>query len=44
MHAIAERLGRFGAVEQVETYEGWFEQLDSLISTGRVAAGLIHTG
>jgi len=41
MEAIAERLGRFGVVEQVETYEGWFEQLETLITTGRVVSGVL---
>ncbi|MCB9593451.1 MAG: ABC transporter permease [Sandaracinaceae bacterium] len=38
---IAERVGRFRAVEGVETYEAWFGQLESLITTGRVVAGAL---
>ena len=41
MGAIAERVGLFRAVEGVETYEGWFEQLESLIAAGRVVAGVL---
>lgn len=41
MQQIATRVTQFRAVEQVETYEGWFEQLEALITAGRVvAAGL----
>ena len=36
--AIAERVGRFNAVEDVETYHGWFERLEGLLTTGRVAS------
>lgn len=36
---IALRLGQFNAVEEVETYEGWFGRLDSLLTAGRVLAG-----
>lgn len=35
---IAERVGRFGAVEDVETYQSWFDRLDALLATGRVAS------
>jgi cell division transport system permease protein len=35
---IAERLTRFGAVEDVETYAGWFGQLEALLATGRLLA------
>jgi cell division transport system permease protein len=39
--AIAERVRRFGAVEEVETYRDWFEQMGTLLSTGQSAvAGL----
>jgi cell division transport system permease protein len=39
--AIAERVSRFGIVEDVETYRGWFDQLQSLLSAGRgLAIGL----
>ncbi len=41
MGAIAERVGRFRAVEAVETYEGWFEQLESLITAGRTVAAVL---
>lgn len=33
--AVAERVQRFGAVEDVETYRGWFSRLESLLATGR---------
>ncbi len=36
--AIAERVERFGAVEDVETYQSWFGRLDELLATGRVAS------
>ncbi|MFW6051377.1 MAG: cell division protein FtsX [Myxococcota bacterium] len=39
--AIAGRVGRFGAVEDVETYRGWFERLDSLLLAGRGMAGAL---
>lgn len=39
--AIAERVGRFRSVEAVETYEAWFGQLESLVNTGRVVAGVL---
>lgn len=39
--AIAERVERFGAVEDVETYEGWFGRLDALLATGRVASSAV---
>lgn len=39
VEAIAERVGRFGAVEDVETYRGWFERLESLLVAGRGIAG-----
>lgn len=35
---IGERLARFGAVEDVETYQAWFERLDALLATGRAAS------
>jgi cell division transport system permease protein len=35
MSQIAERVERFGSVDDVETYSGFFGQLESLISTGR---------
>lgn len=35
---IAERVGRFGAVDQVETYGGWFGRLESLLSAGQMVA------
>ncbi|MCA9528738.1 MAG: permease-like cell division protein FtsX [Myxococcales bacterium] len=36
--AIAGRVKSFAAVTDVETYRGWFDQLDTLVSAGRVAA------
>ena len=38
MAAIAERVGRLDNVEQVETYRGWFDRLETLLDTGRVAS------
>lgn len=39
--AIAERVARVAIVEDVETYRGWFEQLQGLVAAGRgMAAGL----
>lgn len=32
---IAARMRRFGAVEDVETYRGWFARLESLLAAGR---------
>lgn len=41
VEAIAHRIGRLGAVQDVQTYRGWFEKLDSLLTAGRgIAAGL----
>ncbi len=38
---IAERVGSFSVVEDVETYRGWFDQLEALVVAGRsVASGL----
>ncbi len=39
--AIGERLARLRAVEDVETYRGWFGRLDALIGAGRTVAGLL---
>lgn len=36
--AIAERIARFEVVEDVETYQGWFEQLATLVSAGEITA------
>jgi cell division transport system permease protein len=36
--AVSQRIERFGAVEDVETYQHWFARLDALISTGRIAS------
>jgi cell division transport system permease protein len=36
--AIAERIERVGAVEDVETYQSWFGRLDELLATGRAAS------
>lgn len=39
--AITERVRRFGAVEDVESYRGWFGRLESLVAAGRgIATGL----
>jgi cell division transport system permease protein len=35
---VASRVQRFGAVEDVETYAGWFGQLEALLATGRLLA------
>lgn len=35
---IAERVSSFSIVEDVETYQGWFRQLESLLNAGRGAA------
>jgi cell division transport system permease protein len=38
---IAERVGSFSIVEDVETYQGWFRRLESLVSAGHgIATGL----
>jgi cell division transport system permease protein len=38
---IAERVSSFSIVEDVETYRGWFGQLEALVTAGRsVASGL----
>lgn len=34
---IAERVGSFSIVEDVETYQGWFRQLEALMTAGRSA-------
>ena len=39
--AIGARLSAFDAVDDVETYVGWFDRLDSLVTTGRIAAGVL---
>lgn len=38
MDDIADRVGRFGAVDEVETYGSWFGKLESLLSAGQLAA------
>jgi cell division transport system permease protein len=39
--AIAARIGRFAAVEDVETYRGWFTRLERLLAAGSgIATGL----
>ncbi|MFK7990740.1 MAG: cell division protein FtsX [Sandaracinaceae bacterium] len=38
MGAIAARIDRFDSVDQVETYQGWFDRLESLLTTGRIAS------
>jgi cell division transport system permease protein len=42
--SMAERVERFGVVEEVETYRGWFARLEALVDTGRgvaMALGLL---
>jgi cell division transport system permease protein len=39
--AIAERIKRFDAVEQVETYRDWLSQIATLLQAGRSAVGLL---
>ncbi len=41
LEAIVERVGRFSAVDEIETYRGWFDRLESLLTAGRVAAGVL---
>jgi cell division transport system permease protein len=36
--AISERVTRFSAVEDVESYQHWFSRLDALLATGRIAS------
>lgn len=38
LNDIASRVGRFGAVDEVETYGGWFSRLESLLAAGRAAS------
>lgn len=38
---IAERVRRFSAVEEVETYQDWFAQMGSLVRAGRGAVVLL---
>lgn len=38
---IAERLRRFGAVEEVETYRDWFAQMGTLLTAGKSAVALL---
>jgi cell division transport system permease protein len=38
---IAERVRRFGAVEDVETYHDWFSQMGTLLSAGKSAVALL---
>lgn len=37
--AIAQRIGQLGAVQDVQSYRGWFDKLDSLLTAGRGVAG-----
>ncbi len=39
--AIVARVVRFRAVEDVETYRGWFQRLEELLSTGRLVSGAL---
>lgn len=36
--AISERVGRFGFVEGLETYRGWFQRISEILSAGRAIA------
>jgi cell division transport system permease protein len=38
---LVERVERFRAVDEIETYRGWFERLEALVTAGRVAAGVL---
>lgn len=35
---IASRIDRFGAVDEVESYSGWFTRLEALLTAGRAVA------
>lgn len=37
---IAERIKRFGPVEEIETYRDWFGQLAAIVETGKTAASI----
>lgn len=41
LEEISQRVEKFGVVEDVETYRGWFAQFESLVSTGRSVAGIL---
>lgn len=41
VNEIAERVRRFGAVDEVETYRDWFTQMATLLRAGRSAVGLL---
>jgi cell division transport system permease protein len=41
MDAIVARVVRFRSVEDVETYRGWFERLESLLATGRLVSAAL---
>lgn len=41
MGALVDRIGRFRAVDEIETYQGWFDRLDDLLTAGRVASGVL---
>lgn len=41
VEGIAARVRELGAVEDVETYQRWFDQLAALVASGRTAAGVI---
>ncbi|MCA9582804.1 MAG: ABC transporter permease [Myxococcales bacterium] len=38
---VAQRISRFSIVEDVETYRGWFDKLETLLAAGRGAVGLV---
>jgi cell division transport system permease protein len=39
--AMAARIAQLRAVDDVETYRGWFDRLDNLLSAGRGLAGVL---
>lgn len=41
INKIAERVQRFGFVEEVETYHDWFAEMGVLLNAGKSAAGLL---
>ncbi|MCB9610874.1 MAG: ABC transporter permease [Sandaracinus sp.] len=41
LDAMAARVAQLRAVEDVETYRGWFDRLESLLSAGRGLAGAL---
>lgn len=41
MQQVAERVRKFSAVDEVETYQGWFARLASLIDAGETIASML---